>query len=127
MSTLRAAWVEGIVDEHTLVWGLGLEEWLPVRNVRALPSLIRNFETVFLTWFKRVTYMAPQHSVRKMSKLSEMRNNIRKTKGPDVELPKEVPQMKLIKTGIEMDDKNFPVALPLSSMSLAIPVSQTAP
>jgi hypothetical protein len=45
LTTLRTAWINGVIDEKTLVWGQGLEEWVPVRNVRALPALIRNVES----------------------------------------------------------------------------------
>jgi hypothetical protein len=44
LTTLRTAWINGVIDENTLVWGQGLEEWVPVRNVRALPALIRTVE-----------------------------------------------------------------------------------
>lgn len=53
LTTLRTAWINGVIDENTLVWGQGLEEWVPVRNVRALPALIRTVEAQFLTWMKR--------------------------------------------------------------------------
>ena len=42
---MRTCWINGTIDEHTLVWGQGLEEWVPLRNVRALPALIRNLES----------------------------------------------------------------------------------
>ena len=41
---LREAWVQGIVDENTLVWGSGLIDWLPIRNVRTLVPQIRTVE-----------------------------------------------------------------------------------
>lgn len=41
---LRECWVHGVIDEHTLVWGQGLMDWLPVRNVRTLVPQIRTLE-----------------------------------------------------------------------------------
>lgn len=36
--------VHGVIDETTLVWGQGLQDWLPVRNVRTLVPQIRTPE-----------------------------------------------------------------------------------
>ncbi len=36
--------VHGVIDENTLVWGQGLMDWLPVRNVRTLVPQIRTPE-----------------------------------------------------------------------------------
>ena len=36
--------VHGIIDENTLVWGQGLADWLPIRNVRTLVAQIRTME-----------------------------------------------------------------------------------
>lgn len=44
LPVLRKAWVHGIIDQHTLVWGHGLIDWLPVQNVRTLVPQIRTFE-----------------------------------------------------------------------------------
>ena len=44
MHVLRDAWVHGVIDENTLVWGQGLADWLPVRNVRTLVPQIRTVE-----------------------------------------------------------------------------------
>lgn len=44
LPVLRECWVQGIIDEHTLVWGQGLGDWLPVRNVRTLTAQIRTVE-----------------------------------------------------------------------------------
>lgn len=41
---LRQAWVAGVIDEDTLVWGEGLMDWLPIRNVRTLVPQIRSKE-----------------------------------------------------------------------------------
>jgi GYF domain 2 len=45
---LRECWVHGIIDENTLVWGQGLVDWLPIRNVRTLVAQIRTPEGAFL-------------------------------------------------------------------------------
>lgn len=44
LPVLREAWVHGVVDENTLVWGQGLADWLPIRNVRTLVPQIRTVE-----------------------------------------------------------------------------------
>ena len=36
--------MHGVIDETTLVWGQGLQDWLPVRNVRTLVPQIRTAE-----------------------------------------------------------------------------------
>lgn len=44
LGVLREAWVHGVIDEGTLVWGQGLGDWLPIRNVRTLVPQIRTLE-----------------------------------------------------------------------------------
>jgi hypothetical protein len=44
LHVLRDCWVHGVVDENTLVWGQGLCDWLPIRNVRTLVPQIRTVE-----------------------------------------------------------------------------------
>jgi hypothetical protein len=41
---MRAAWVAGVVDESTLVWGQGLEAWYPIRNVVGLTTNIQSLD-----------------------------------------------------------------------------------
>lgn len=36
--------MNGVIDENTLVWGQGLADWLPVKNVRTLVPQIRTVE-----------------------------------------------------------------------------------
>jgi hypothetical protein len=36
--------VHGVIDDGTLVWGQGLIDWLPVKNVRTLVPQIRTLE-----------------------------------------------------------------------------------
>ena len=44
MWVLRDCWSAGVIDENTLVWGQGLADWLPAKNVNMLIPQIRNFE-----------------------------------------------------------------------------------
>ena len=44
LAVLRECWVNGVIDEGTLVWGQGLGDWLPVKNVRTLVPQIRTIE-----------------------------------------------------------------------------------
>ena len=41
---MREAWVHGVIDQNTLVWGQGLADWLPIRNVKTLVPQIRTVE-----------------------------------------------------------------------------------
>ena len=69
MPVLREAWIHGVVDEHTLVWGKGLMDWLPARNVRALVPQIRTVEVQLATWVKRNLVLGPAlRAVRKQRK-----------------------------------------------------------
>ena len=42
--TLRDCWSSGVIDENTLMWGQGLADWVPAKNVNMLIPQIRNFE-----------------------------------------------------------------------------------
>lgn len=53
LQTLRQCWVGGVVDEHTMMWGNGLGDWIPARNIRGLIPLIRNPPTIFMSWIVR--------------------------------------------------------------------------
>merc|ERR1712166_400408 len=33
LSVLRESWTKGIIDNKALIWGNGLIDWLPIRNV----------------------------------------------------------------------------------------------
>ena len=59
MPVLREAWIHGVVDEHSLVWGKGLMDWLPIRNVRTLAPQIRTLEVQLATWIKRTMVLGP--------------------------------------------------------------------
>ncbi len=36
--------MQGVIDENTLVWGQGLYDWLPAKNVKLLLPMIRTPE-----------------------------------------------------------------------------------
>lgn len=41
---MKEAWINGLIDENTLVWGQGQVEYLPIKNVRYLTGQIRSPE-----------------------------------------------------------------------------------
>ncbi|CAL8471988.1 g11530 [Coccomyxa elongata] len=59
LPVLRECWVQGVIDEGTLVWGQGLADWLPIRNVRTLVPQIRTMEVQVATWIKRQFALKP--------------------------------------------------------------------
>lgn len=59
LPVLREAWVNGTIDENTLVWGQGLADWLPVRNIRTLVPQIRTLEVQAATWLKKTFALRP--------------------------------------------------------------------
>ena len=44
LTTVRKAWVHGVIDQYTLVWGQGLEDWYPMRNVVGLITNIQSLD-----------------------------------------------------------------------------------
>ena len=44
INTLRKCWISGLIDENTLMWGHGLDEWLPAKNIKTLINQIRTIE-----------------------------------------------------------------------------------
>merc|ERR1711918_116033 len=67
LPVLREAWAGGIIDDKTLVWGNGLIDWIPIRNVSLLTSSIRTPEVQLATWFKKkIWFERKLHQVRKM-------------------------------------------------------------
>lgn len=44
LHVMKEAWVQGIIDENTLVWGQGLADWLPAKNVQLLLPMVRTPE-----------------------------------------------------------------------------------
>ncbi|KAL3153494.1 hypothetical protein ABBQ38_011825 [Trebouxia sp. C0009 RCD-2024] len=59
LPVLKECWVHGIIAEDTLVWGHGLIDFLPIRNVRTLVPQIRTPEVQVATWFKRTFALKP--------------------------------------------------------------------
>lgn len=59
LPTLKECWVHGIIDDQTLVWGQGLVDFLPVRNVRTLIGQIRTPEVRFAAWVKKNIALKP--------------------------------------------------------------------
>ena len=51
--------MNGIIDQDTLVWGQGLADWLPVKNVRTLVPQIRTVEVQVATWMKKTFSLKP--------------------------------------------------------------------
>ena len=60
LPVLRECWVNGIIDENTLIWGQGLADWLPVKNVRTLVPQIRTVEVQVATWMKKTFSLKPR-------------------------------------------------------------------
>ena len=44
LTTVRKAWVHGVIDQYTLMWGQGLEAWYPMRNVVGLVTNIQSLD-----------------------------------------------------------------------------------
>lgn len=59
LHVLKECWVQGVIDENTLLWGHGLADWLPAKNIKLLLPMIRTPEVVFGTWFKRTFSLKP--------------------------------------------------------------------
>ncbi|EFJ44293.1 hypothetical protein VOLCADRAFT_106447 [Volvox carteri f. nagariensis] len=59
LHVLKEAWVTGIVDENTLMWGHGLYDWLPAKNIKLLLPMIRTPEVRLAAWIKRTFSLKP--------------------------------------------------------------------
>ncbi|PNH08959.1 hypothetical protein TSOC_004472 [Tetrabaena socialis] len=59
LHVVKEAWVSGIVDENTLMWGHGLYDWLPAKNIQLLLPMVRTAEVRFATWVKRTFSLKP--------------------------------------------------------------------
>merc|ERR1739848_425429 len=53
LPVLREAWTKGIIDDKTLIWGNGLIDWIPIRNISLLTSAIRTPEVQIATFIKK--------------------------------------------------------------------------
>merc|ERR1719235_2576437 len=65
LPVLREAWSKGIIDDKTLVWGTGLIDWIPIRNVWLLSSAIRTPEVQLATSLKKLFFGPLLKQVRK--------------------------------------------------------------
>jgi hypothetical protein len=59
LHVLKDCWVQGVVDENTLVWGHGLADWLPARNVKLLVPMVRTPEVRAGAWLKKTFSLGP--------------------------------------------------------------------
>lgn len=59
LHVLKDCWVQGVVDENTLVWGQGLVDWLPARNVKLLVPMVRTPEVRVGAWLKKTFSLKP--------------------------------------------------------------------
>mmetsp|Transcript_23476 Transcript_23476/g.32758 ORF Transcript_23476/g.32758 Transcript_23476/m.32758 type:complete len:146 (+) Transcript_23476:1902-2339(+) len=59
INTLRICWINGLIDQNTLVWGQGLDRWIPIKNVRCLIICIRIPEVQFATILKKELVIKP--------------------------------------------------------------------
>ena len=50
MDIVKKCWINGIIDENTLVWGNGLGDWVPMRNVRGMAELLHEPKVQFFKW-----------------------------------------------------------------------------
>ncbi len=44
LHVLKDCWTQGVIDENTLLWGHGLYDWLPAKNIKLLVPMIRTPE-----------------------------------------------------------------------------------
>ena len=59
LHVLKDAWVQGVVDENTLMWGQGLYDWIPAKNIKLLLPMIRTPEVMLGAWMKRTFSLKP--------------------------------------------------------------------
>ncbi|GAB4818254.1 hypothetical protein N2152v2_005300 [Parachlorella kessleri] len=59
LPVLKEAWVNGVIDSNTLIWGQGLADFIPIRNVRTLVPQIRTVEVQLATWVKKQFALKP--------------------------------------------------------------------
>lgn len=85
LHVLKDAWVQGVIDENTLVWGQGLYDWLPAKNIKLLLPMIRTPEVQLGAWMKRTFSLKPA-----LNKIRESRKEFR---SPD-NLSKQVESMR---------------------------------
>jgi hypothetical protein len=79
LHVLKDAWVQGVIDENTLVWGHGLYDWLPAKNVKLLLPMVRTPEVRFGAWFKRTFSLKPA--------LERVRERCKDARDPELRTP----------------------------------------
>ena len=105
LSHLRACWVNGTVDEATLVWGQGLESWYPICNVEGLEVNIKSLDVVVAKWAYDKFFLRPRLArVR-----AQRKEAVRAVKQGRLELPPAfVEQMKAEAPGLGFDKLGAP-------------------
>ena len=58
LTGLRACYVQGVIDDKTLVWGQGLTGWYPMTNVIGLTANVRNLESALGGGVKRCSMLS---------------------------------------------------------------------
>jgi hypothetical protein len=48
IETVKKCYINGVVDQHTLFWGNGLGDWVPLRNLRGMGDCLNDPKTRFL-------------------------------------------------------------------------------
>ncbi|KAG1675778.1 hypothetical protein FOA52_012434 [Chlamydomonas sp. UWO 241] len=72
LHVLKDAWVQGVIDENTLMWGQGLADWLPAKNVKLLLPMVRTPEVQLGAWMKRTFSLKPA-----LNRIRETRKDVR--------------------------------------------------
>ena len=62
ITSLRQAWSNGVIDENTLVWGEGLMDWIPIKNVTTLVGQIRTPQVRVATFLKKKLVLEPLYA-----------------------------------------------------------------
>lgn len=85
LHVLKDCWVQGVIDENTLVWGGGLYDWLPIKNVKLLIPMIRTPEVQLGAWMKKTFALKPA-----LNRIREERKGVR----PESNLSDQVSRMR---------------------------------
>jgi len=73
INTLRKCWISGLIDENTLMWGHGLDEWLPAKNIKTIINQIRTIEVQLSTFVKRELVIKP--NINQIRELNNYKRN----------------------------------------------------
>ena len=65
VDVLRKAYIGGIIDGNTLMWGNGLGHWVPLRNIRGMDGNLP--KVLFLKWIRHVHHHKAQRRERRNS------------------------------------------------------------